>query len=223
LRYPDRKVVHGPIRGTFTLVKKHRAKLIGRLWRNALLLAPLLLALSSWAQADGGLVQLHQAAGPFVVTVFAAPNPPRVGLLDVTVLAQDGADGRVALDVEVFVRLRSAGGTVVMGRATREASQNKSLYSASMNLPEAGRWEMEVTIKRGEIAASALGQLSVLAPAPLLLSYWRSLSLPWVIIILFALNQWLKGRAVSRGRETTWRRMPRARALKPSSKAPKVR
>lgn len=197
--------------------------MIGRLWRNALLLAPLLLALSSRAHADGGLVQLHQTAGPFVVTVFAAPNPPRVGLVEVSVLAQDSADGRAALDVEVLVRLRSAGGTVVVGRATREASRNKSLYSASMSLPEAGRWGMEVTIKRGGSAASALGQLSVVAPGPLLLSYWRSLSLPWIIIILFAMNQWLKRRATSRGRETTWRRMPRARAFKPSSKTPKMR
>jgi hypothetical protein len=182
------------------IVRKYRSKLIARLWRNGLLMAVALSALSLRAQADGGLVQLHQTAGSFVVTVFAAPSPPRVGPVEISVLAQNREDGQAALDVEVFVRLRSAGGTIVVGRAMREASRNKLLYSASMNLPEAGRWELEVTIKQGKSAASVLGQLSVVAPRPLLLSYWRSLSLPWVVISLFAMNQWLKRRAASRGR-----------------------
>jgi hypothetical protein len=182
------------------MAPKYRSKLIARLWRLGLSLAVALSAPGLRAQADGGLVRLHQTAGPFAVTVFAAPNPPRAGLVDVSVLAQNRADGRAALDVEVFVQLRSAGGTIVAGRATREASLIKPLYSASMNLPEAGRWEMEVTIKRGQSAASVFGQLSVAAPGPLPLSYWRSLSLPWVVIALFAMNQWLKRRAASQRR-----------------------
>ncbi len=83
-------------------------------------------------------------------------------------------------------------------RATREVAHNKLLYSALMNLPEAGRWEMEVTIKRGKEAASVLGRVSAAPPRPFLLSYWRSLSLPPVVAALFALNQWLKRRAAGR-------------------------
>jgi len=184
-------------------MKKHRSKLIGRYRRHSLLLAPLLLALCSRAQADGGGVALHQVAGPFVVTVFIAPAAPRAGPIDVSVLAQDRANGQAALDVEVFVRLRSASGMIVAGQATREASRNNLLYSTPMNLPEAGRWELEVVIeqgRQGKSATSVLGQLSVAAPRPFLLSYWRILSLPWVIVILFAVNQWLKRRAASRGR-----------------------
>ena len=177
------------------MAPKYRSKLIARLWPRGLSLAVALSALNLLAQADGGLVQLHQTAGPFVVTVFAAPNPPRAGLVDVSVLAQNRADGRAALDVEVFVRLRSAGGRIVTGRATREASRINPLYSASMNLPEAGKWELEVTIQRGKSAVSVLVQMPVAAPRPLLLSYWRSLSLPWIIITLFAMNKWLKRRA----------------------------
>jgi hypothetical protein len=182
------------------MMGKHRAKLIGRYWRHTLLLAPLLLAPCSRAQADGGFVQMRQTAGPFVVTVFTAPTPPRVGPVDISVLAQDRTDGRAALDGEVFVRLRSEGGMTVVGQAKRDVAQNKLLYSALMNLPEAGQWELEVTIKQGKRSASVLGQLSVAAPRPFLLSYWRSLSLPWGVITLFAMNQWLKRRAGSRGR-----------------------
>src|SRR5262245_62794947 len=65
-----------PRGATLRMMKKHRSKLIVRLWRNGLLMAVALSALSLRAQADGGLVQLHQTAGSFVVTVFAAPSPP---------------------------------------------------------------------------------------------------------------------------------------------------
>jgi len=185
-------------------MEKDRAKLIGRYRRHGLLLSLSLLALCARAWADGGLVLLHQSDGPFVVTVFAAPNPPRVGQVDISVLAQDRADGRAALDGEALVRLHSEGGMTVVGRATRDAARNRPLYSVLMNLPEAGQWELEVTIKQGnqgKIAARALGQMSVASPRPLLRSYWRSLSLPWVIVALFALNQWLKRRAASRARQ----------------------
>jgi hypothetical protein len=60
--------------------------------------------------------------------------------------------------------------------------------------------ELEMTIKRGKSAASVLGQVSVVAPRPFLLSYWRTLSLLWVIVILFAMNHWLKRRAANQGR-----------------------
>ncbi len=177
--------------------------MIGRYWRYGLLLAPLLLALCSLARADGGLAQLHQTAGPFVVTVFAAPGPPRVGPVEISVLAQDHTNGRATLDGEVFVRLRREGGMTIVGQATRDVAQNKLLYSALMNLPEPGQWELEVTIKQGKRTASALGQLSVTAPRPFLLSYWRSLSLPWIVVTLFALNQWLKRRAASRASQNS--------------------
>jgi len=182
-------------------MEKRRAKLIGRYCLHSLLLAPALMALYARAWADGGLALLHQTDGPFVVTVFAAPNPPRVGPIDISVLTQYRADGRAALNAEVIVRLWREGGMTVVRRATREAARNKPLYSALMNLPEAGQWELEVTIKQGERAARALGQISIAAPRPFLLSYWRSLSLPWVVVALFAMNQWLKRRAASRTRQ----------------------
>jgi hypothetical protein len=166
--------------------------------QRILLLLASLLALCAQAQADGGLVQIHQTAGRFVVTVFAAPNPPRVGPVDISVLAQDRLDGRAALDGEVIVRLRSEGGITVVGRATRNVARNELLYSAIMNLPEAGQWELEVTIMQGESKASVLGRIMVAQPGPFLLSYWRSLSLPWIIVALFAMNRWLKRRSANR-------------------------
>lgn len=182
-------------------MENHRAKLTGRYWLHGLSLALALLALCARARADGGLVLLHQTDGPFVITVLAAPNPPRAGPVDISVLAEYRADGQAAIDVDVFVRLRSEDGMTVMARATRDVARNNLVYSALMNLPEAGQWELEVTIKQGkqgESAARAIGKMPVAAPRPFLLSYWRSLSLPWIVVALFAMNQWLKSRAANR-------------------------
>jgi len=177
------------------MMKKRHFKVIAELWRRGLLLVAALLAFSSGAQADGGLVALHQEIGPFVVTVFTAPGPLRAGPVDISLLVQDRASGQPVLDGEVFVRLKSPGGITLVEQATREVAQNKLLYSALMNLPEAGQWELEVTIKQGKETASILGEVSAAAPTLFLLSYWRSLSLPPIVIALFALNQLLRRRA----------------------------
>jgi len=182
-------------------MKKQHFKVIAESLRRGLLLVAALLAFSSRAQADGGLVALHQEVGPFVVTVFSAPGPLRAGPADISVLVQDRASGQPVLDGEVFVRLSREGGITLVERATREVAQNKLFYSALMNLPEAGQWELEVKIKQGKETASIHGQVSAAAPTSLLLSYWRSLSLPPIVIALFALNQWLKRRSAHSGEQ----------------------
>jgi hypothetical protein len=172
-------------------------KLIARYWFRGLLLLLALLALDSWAQADGGSVELHQVVGPFVVTVFTAPVPLRAGPVDISVLVQDRASGQPVLDGDVSVRLQGEGGMTLVEPATRAMAQNKLLYSALLTLPEAGKWELEVTIKQGKEAVSVPGHMSAALPRPFLLAYWRSLSVPPFAIAIFALNQWLKRRRVS--------------------------
>jgi hypothetical protein len=150
--------------------------------------------------AHGGLVQLHQAAGPFVVTVFTAPTPLQAGPVEVSVLVQDRGDGQPVLDGEVSVWLRREDGRTVGGRATRAVAQHQLLYSTVVYLPEAGPWELEVTVTQGRDAARVRGQVSAASPRPSVLAYWRSLSLPPIITTLFAVHQWLQRRTVSRGK-----------------------
>jgi hypothetical protein len=176
-------------------MKKLHFKVLAVIWRSGVLLVAALLAFGTWAQADGGFVELHQEVGPFVVTVFTAPVPLRAGPADISVLVQDRESGQPVLDGQVFVRLESPGGITLVERATREVAQNKLLYSALIDLPEAGKWELEVTIKEGKERVSIPAQVSASAPTPFLLSYWRSLSLPPIVIAVFALNQWLRRRS----------------------------
>lgn len=61
--------------------------------------------------ADGGTVQLREAAGPFLVTVFVASEAPRVGLIDTSVLVQDRMTGRIILDPTVNLELQPIAST----------------------------------------------------------------------------------------------------------------
>ena len=71
----------------------------GSAWvRHTLLLVVALVAQVVTTHAHGGLVQLHQAADPFVVTVFTAPTPLHAGPVAVSVLVQDRGDGQPVLD-----------------------------------------------------------------------------------------------------------------------------
>ncbi len=50
------------------------------------------------AHGDGGTMLLHQDAGPFTITLFAAPQPLQVGTADFSVMVQDRSSGEVLLD-----------------------------------------------------------------------------------------------------------------------------
>ena len=55
------------------------------------------------AHADGGRLQMRQAAGPFVVSLFTAPESPAVGPADLSVMVEE--QGSVLLDANVVVTL----------------------------------------------------------------------------------------------------------------------
>ena len=83
--------------------------------------------------ADGGTVQLREASGPFLVTVFVAPEAPRVGLIDTSVLVQDRMTGRVILDPTVNLELQPIASTNprVSVRAIHSHAKNKLLQAAA--------------------------------------------------------------------------------------------
>jgi hypothetical protein len=173
----------------------------GGAWlRRTLLVAVALVAQVVTTHAHGGRVQLHQAAGPFVVTVFTTPTPLQAGPVDVSVLVQDRGDGQPVLDGEVDVWLWREDGRTVGGRATRAVAQPQLLYSTVVHVPEAGQWALEVTVTQGQHSARVRGQVLAASPRPCVLAYWRSLSLPPVVATLFAVHQWLQRRAARRGK-----------------------
>lgn len=157
-----------------------------------------LLLGASAARADGGTVQLQQADGAFVITVFTAPTPLRAGLVDISVLVQKRDGSAAVLDANVRLEIRSSTdrGATVRSAATREQATNKLLNAATVNVPSTGSWELHVVVQRGDDRAEVTCQLAVAAPLPPLLAHWPYLAFPPAAVLIFALHQWLRSRSI---------------------------
>jgi hypothetical protein len=153
------------------------------------LLACLGLLLPAPAQGDGGTVRLLERSGPFVITVFSAPEPVRVGAADVSVLVQDAQTGAPVLDADVAVEARSPDRTAaVRHEATRAQAINKLLYATALTPGAPGTWTLEVTVRRGSDVARVQCPLPVAPPRRGLVGIWPYLALPPVVIALYVLR-----------------------------------
>ncbi len=158
----------------------------------------LILAQVSPALADGGIVQMQQTSGPFLITVFTAPAPLRAGPAEISLMIQDSNNQQPVLNAEVILILsREEGMENIKVEARRAQAKNKLLYTALLNLPEAGRWKFEATVVSISEEARISGVMTVAPPRAFLLTYWWSLALPPICIGLFAINQWLKRRLMN--------------------------
>jgi len=163
------------------------------------------------ARADGGMVLLHEAQGPFSVTVFFAPEGAQGGLTDLSALVQWRTNGQVVLDANVSLALdplpgstmtqsdpvcglpsAGAGGAPLTVRATREQASNKLLYGAPLNLSAAGACLLHVTVSRGPDYARFDCLLPVAKESPKLARLWPYLAFPPIAVTVFALNQKLR-------------------------------
>jgi hypothetical protein len=156
------------------------------------LLAPLIV------QADGGTVQLHEASGRFVVTLFTTPDPLRAGLIDTSVLVQDRETGRVILDATVNLVFQPAGSgsPSLRTRATHGEAKNRLLQAATLRVPAPGWWTVRVFVSRGSDEAVLATKLMVMPAAPRLAAIWPLLIFPPLAIVLFALHQALGRRGL---------------------------
>ena len=149
------------------------------------------------AQAHGALAQFTKAAGPFVVTVFTTPSSRRAGPVEISLLIQSRENQQAVLDCVARVQLRKDDATSISSEATHEGAQNKLLYAAQVKVPEPGVWELEAVITHENDSVEVGGSITVVPSNPVFLAYWRSLTLPPLLITLFALNQWLKRRSLN--------------------------
>jgi hypothetical protein len=186
---------------------------------SLLLLALLLPGLSPGdVRADGGVIRLREAQGPFVVTIFTASEPVMNDPLDVSVLVQtqDSSDAildatvnltctapRVAV-VEPGDRLcgHSEGAGLNAGpephptsfavRATRRQASNKLLYAAPVEFSTAGEWLLQASVKRGSDAVRVVCTIPVRPPPGRMTGLLPYLVLPPLVVALFAMNQRLR-------------------------------
>lgn len=160
-----------------------------------LILSTALLA-SHLAIADSGIVRLSTIDGPYRITVFSEPTPLRAGLIDLSVMVQNGDDETPILDATVSMLLEHEETSVssILVEATREAATNQLLYSAKLELPEAGQWSVETSVMiKGQVSRATF-DFDAAAPLPPILDMWAWFLLPAMALLLMAMNQWLQRR-----------------------------
>jgi hypothetical protein len=155
---------------------------------TSMVLAPLI------AHADGGAVCLHEASGPFLVTVFVSPDPLRAGPVDTSVLVQNHKTGGVILDATVKLAIRplSGKGPRLVTHATRDHATNKLLSAAGLDLRDPGWWALDVFVSRGREEAVVSTKLQVAPATPRVAVIWPFLLFPPFAIALFAIHQLLR-------------------------------
>ncbi|MFO0881595.1 MAG: hypothetical protein U0840_30225 [Gemmataceae bacterium] len=151
---------------------------------------PVLLLIGSTttpAWGDAGQLRLTREQACLRVSVFTAPNPPRTGLLDVSVLVQDPS-GKVQLQKPILVRAEQ-GVHQLEAIASHELATNKLLQAAHFQLPEPGLWTLRVTV------GSVPGFDCSLEVAHGLPSWWPLvpwIGWPFVVVAGFFLLRWVR-------------------------------
>jgi hypothetical protein len=142
------------------------------------------------AYGDGGTMLLHQDAGAFTITLFAAPQPLEVGTADFSVLVQDRNSGEVLLDP--VLDLTVAGTTV---RLTRGQVSNRLLQAAAVHFPAPGKQRLTLAVRRGSEVAQLTTDCTVEPDRSRAALVWFYVLLPVGVIFLFVIHQGLKLRS----------------------------
>jgi hypothetical protein len=153
-----------------------------------------LAALVLWTAAaygDGGTMLLHQDAGAFTVTLFAAPEPLRTGDADLSLMVQDRSSGDVLLDPTVAITV----GTDQTVRLQRGQATNRLLQAATVHFSKPGKWRLAISVQRGNDLAQLSTECTVEADRSRATLVWFYVLLPVGIILLFVLHQALKFRS----------------------------
>jgi len=150
------------------------------------------LFLGAWcapACADGGTMRISEKKSGFLITVFTAPAPFRAGPVDISVLVQDALTGEPVPEARVTVRMTKPGQLALEYPATREAATNKLLDAVQFELPELGRWQLEVQVETASGPAVVGGELEAAPPLPRWRELWPWIGWPALVIALFGIHQ----------------------------------
>ena len=175
------------------------------------------------ARADEGIIQLREDQGPYTVTIFTASEPVQGAPVDFSVMVQRRDSSDAILDANVslrftglasaedpFEQLCGQPGIVFLSRiskpsvtqilipATREQASNKLLYAAPFRFATAGNWQLEAFIEYGNDAAKVTCNISVGTPPRALPGLYPYLALPPLIMVLFAVNQYLRRQSLGK-------------------------
>jgi hypothetical protein len=130
--------------------------------------------------------------GAYQITVFTAPTPFRTGPVDISVLVQDSLTGETMPHARATVRMTKCGRLALEYPATPEAATNKLFRAAQFELPEPGRWEMQVQVEGLHGPAVIGGEVEAAEPLPRWREMWPWIGWPALVIALYGIHQVLQ-------------------------------
>ena len=150
------------------------------------------LLLVTWctlAGADGGTIRLSSQQSGYQITVFTAPTPFRAGQVDISVLVQDSLTGEPMTHTRVTVRMSKPGQLALEYPGTSAVATNKLFLSAQFELPEPGRWNMQVQVEGSHGLAVVSCAVDAAEPLPRWREIWPWFCWPALVIALFSIHQ----------------------------------
>lgn len=147
--------------------------------------------------ADGGALVVRQNAGPLTISIFSSPEPLRVGAGDLSVMVQRADDKSTVLDATVKLHMTHKtpdGISEIFVPATHAKATNKLLYASQVNLTAEGPWKLVATVDSKVGNAEVAANINVMPAEPRIFAYWPYFAVVPLVIILFAINQWLKAK-----------------------------
>jgi hypothetical protein len=164
---------------------------------RCLIVGLVLACAAAAAHADGGRLQIRQAAGPFVVSLFTTPESLAVGPADLSVMVEEQGSGEVLLDADVVIVLTSedARTAPVIAHLSHAHATNQLLQDAVVQLAHAGRWHAVLHIREAGREANVSTDLTVANYSARRGTVWLFAILPICVVALFAWLQVAKQRA----------------------------
>lgn len=161
----------------------------------ALLLA--LVVLPGRAAAEGPLsggtrLYLEQErVGPFELSSYAAPNPPRTtDNLWITVQVRDGA--RAVDDARIFVEITPQGGAPVRYEATHEIAPRPYDYTMFAPVPQSGRYTVAIELSHPRGGGTVSYDVGV--SEPLTRVILPMMAIPFGLVALWLLHRFWAAR-----------------------------
>jgi hypothetical protein len=164
---------------------------------NVACIAAALIVAPASALADGGTLRASQVIGENRISIFTSPAVLRVGLIDISVLAQDAKTGAILRDSPVRIRLECSDRTAIPleQQATFAAATNKLFRAAQFDVPEAGNWRATVVFGELTQSASLSVPLSIEPPLPAWMELAPWIAWPFAVVALYCVHWALAARS----------------------------
>jgi hypothetical protein len=129
-----------------------------------------LVVLPCVADGNGGTLRVSRAAaGPYLISAWTQPDPPRVGRLDLSVAVMAPDSGQAILGAAVRANATPTARQQIATSARLAIGEggNPLLYHGNVDLPVAGAWRIVIEAGGPDGVGTTAFELEVRPPVPI--------------------------------------------------------